>query len=140
MVKFIRLSVNAIKPVQSTPQAAGFDLYSAYDVVVPSQNKALIKTDIALEFPNNCCYGHIAPRSGLALHNFIQIGGGIIDADYRGNIGVILFNHSDQVFFVKIGDRIAQIIFQKIMLPKLVEETKLTTTKRGDAGFGSTGL
>ena len=111
-------------------------------MIVPAKSAALIKTDIALEFPDNC-YGHITSRSGLALKKFIHVGGGVIDADYRGNIGIILFNHSEVNYTVKIGDRVAQIIFQKIKHPKFEEAQNfddMNKTKRGDAGFGSSGL
>ena len=86
------------------------------------------------------CYGRIAPRSGLALKKFIDIGAGVIDADYRGEIGVILFNFSDTDFAVNMGDKIAQIVFEKIKTPKIKEVKSLEGTERGDDGFGSTGV
>ena len=67
------------------------------------------------------CYGRIAPRSGLAIKNFIDIGTGVIDADYRGEVGAILFNFSDEDFVVNQGDRIAQIIFEQIKTPEIKE-------------------
>lgn len=70
---------------------------SAYDCVVPAHGKALVKTDLAIKVPSGT-YGRVAPRSGLAWKNFIDTGAGVIDEDYRGNVGVILFNHSDQDF------------------------------------------
>lgn len=85
------------------------------------------------------CYGRIAPRSGLAWKNHIDVGAGVIDEDYRGNIGVVLFNHSDQEFKVTKGDRIAQLICQRIDYPVLQEVTNLDNTSRGAGGFGSTG-
>lgn len=68
------------------------------------------------------------------------MGAGVIDADYRGPVGVILFNHSDVDFDVKVGDRIAQLIIEKIMTPDVVEVEDLDTTLRGEGGFGSTGI
>lgn len=68
------------------------------------------------------------------------MGAGVIDADYRGPVGVILFNHSDMDFDVKVGDRIAQLIIEKIMTPDVVEVEDLDTTLRGEGGFGSTGI
>jgi deoxyuridine 5''-triphosphate nucleotidohydrolase (dut) len=85
------------------------------------------------------CYGRIAPRSGLAWKNHIDVGAGVIDEDYRGNVGVVLFNHSDQDFKVNKGDRIAQLICQRIEYPVLQEVTNLNNTERGAGGFGSTG-
>jgi len=74
------------------------------------------------------------------LKNSICIGGGIIDLDYRGPVGVILFNHSDVDFIVKKGDRIAQLILERIIPDAIVEEViELSATKRGEGGFGSTG-
>lgn len=98
----------------------------------------LVKTDIQIEVPTGC-YGRVAPRSGLALKNSIDVGAGVIDEDYRGNVGVILFNFSDLDFDVKKGDRIAQLICERIAYPKLVEVDTLTETVRGEGGFGSTG-
>lgn len=111
---------------------------SAYDTVVPARGKALVKTDIQIEVPDGT-YGRVAPRSGLAWKNFIDVGAGVIDQDYRGNVGVILFNHSDIDFDVKKGDRIAQLICERIVHPTVVEAETLTDTTRGAGGFGSTG-
>lgn len=87
------------------------------------------------------CYGRVAPRSGLAVKNFIDVGAGVVDSDYRGNVGVVLFNFSDEDFQVKKGDKVAQLICEKIEYPELIEEKEnLTVTERGDAGFGSTGV
>lgn len=112
--------------------------YSAYDTVVPARGKALIKTDIQIEVPFGT-YGRVAPRSGLAWKNFIDVGAGVIDQDYRGNVGVILFNHSEENLDVKKGDRIAQLICERIVYPNLVQVDGLTETVRGAGGFGSTG-
>lgn len=97
-----------------------------------------MKTDIQIEVPFGT-YGRVAPRSGLAWKNFIDVGAGVIDQDYRGNVGVILFNHSDVDFDVKKGDRIAQLICERIIYPKVVQADSLTETQRGEGGFGSTG-
>lgn len=112
--------------------------FSAYDTVVPARGKALVKTDIQIEVPFGT-YGRVAPRSGLAWKNFIDVGAGVIDQDYRGNVGVILFNHSETDFDVKKGDRIAQLICESIVYPKVVQADSLTETQRGEGGFGSTG-
>ena len=82
----------------------------------------------------------VAPRSGLAWKYSIDVGAGVIDADYRGPVGVILFNHSDVDFEVKVGDRIAQLIIEKIITPEVVEVEDLDSTERGVGGFGSTGV
>lgn len=88
-------------------------------------------------------YGRIAPRSGLAVKHHIDVGAGVIDADYRGNVGVVLFNHSDADFKVTAGDRVAQLILEKIITPAVVEVDDLDalgSTARGAGGYGSTGV
>uniref|UniRef100_A0A2K6SRV1 Deoxyuridine 5'-triphosphate nucleotidohydrolase n=1 Tax=Saimiri boliviensis boliviensis TaxID=39432 RepID=A0A2K6SRV1_SAIBB len=79
---FARLSEHATAPT-------GYDLYSAYDYTIPPMEKALVKTDIQIALPSGC-YGRVAPRSGLAEKHFIDVGAGVIDEDYRGNVGVAL--------------------------------------------------
>ena len=74
-----------------------FLLYSAYDVVIPARGKGIAKTDLAIAIPSGT-YARVAPRSGLAVKNFIDVGAGVVDEDYRGNVGVVLFNHSDVDF------------------------------------------
>lgn len=138
VLKFTKLSEHAYEPVKGSEKAAGFDLKSAYDYVVAARGKELVKTDLQVELPHGC-YGRVAPRSGLAVKNFIDVGAGVIDEDYRGNVGVVIFNHSDVEFPIKKGDRIAQLICEKIFYPVLQEVTNLTETNRGEGGFGSTG-
>ncbi|XP_039256821.1 deoxyuridine 5'-triphosphate nucleotidohydrolase-like [Styela clava] len=137
-LQFAKLSKEATTPTRGSELAAGFDLYSAYDYKIPSRGKVLAKTDIQIALPEGC-YGRVAPRSGLAHKHFIDVGAGVIDQDYRGNVGVILFNFSDEEFEVKKGARIAQLICERIFIPKLQELDKLDDTVRGEGGFGSTG-
>jgi dUTP pyrophosphatase len=117
----------------------GFDLASAYDTIVPARNKAIVKTDLAIAIPYGT-YARIAPRSGLAVKNFIDTGAGVVDYDYRGNVGVVLFNHADSDFLVKRGDRVAQLILEKISMADCMEVEELAATERGEGGFGSTGV
>ena len=112
---------------------------SAYAGVVPARGKAMLKTDIAIAVPLGT-YGRVAPRSGLALKHGIDVGAGVIDEDYRGNVGVILFNHSDVDFLVAAGDRVAQLILEKIETPEVEVVEDLSETVRGGGGFGSTGV
>eukprot|EP01006_Ploeotia_vitrea_P057847 TRINITY_DN68364_c0_g1_i1.p1 TRINITY_DN68364_c0_g1~~TRINITY_DN68364_c0_g1_i1.p1 ORF type:complete len:163 (+),score=21.34 TRINITY_DN68364_c0_g1_i1:25-513(+) len=133
-----KITPNATLPVRGSQLAAGYDLTSAYDGVVPARGKALIKTDLAIEVPLGT-YGRIAPRSGLAWKHSIDVGAGVIDADYRGNVGVILFNYSDTDFQVSRGDRIAQLVLEQICTPEIEEVASLVGTQRGEGGFGSTG-
>jgi len=134
-----KLSPSAVIPARGSPGAAGYDLSAAHDGVVPARGKALIKTDLSIAIPQNT-YARIAPRSGLAYKNFIDTGAGVVDYDYRGNVGVILFNHAETDFAVKAGDRIAQLILERIVTPEVVEVDELDGTERGSGGFGSTGV
>jgi dUTP pyrophosphatase len=88
-----RLSEHATIPKRGSAQAAGYDLSSAYAVTIKAQGKAIVKTDLAIKVPQGC-YGRIAPRSGLSWKHHMDVGAGVIDADYRGNVGVVLFNHA----------------------------------------------
>ncbi|NWV00128.1 DUT protein, partial [Upupa epops] len=119
-LRFSRLSENASAPSRGSARAAGYDLYSAYDCVIPPMEKAVVKTDIQIALPAGC-YGRVAPRSGLAAKHFIDVGAGVIDEDYRGNVGVVLFNFGKEPFEVKKGDRIAQLICERICYPELEE-------------------
>lgn len=91
------LSKNASPPKRQSADAAGYDLASAVEAIVPARGNQLIATDLILHVPRGC-YGRIAPRSGLAWKHSLDVGAGVIDADYRGNVGIILFNHSDLNF------------------------------------------
>ncbi|XP_055814953.1 deoxyuridine 5'-triphosphate nucleotidohydrolase-like [Solanum dulcamara] len=134
-----KLSDNAVLPSRGSPLSAGYDLSSATETKVPARGKALVPTDLSIAVPEGT-YARIAPRSGLTWKHSIDVGAGVIDADYRGPVGVILFNHSDVDFKVKIGDRIAQLIIEKIIVPEVEEVDDLDSTVRGSEGFGSTGV
>lgn len=141
--KIAKVNPNATIPTRGSRRAAGYDLSSCVDGVVPAHSRLMIDTGIIIEIPEECnCYARVAPRSGLALKNGIMTCAGVVDADYRNTIGVILFNSGDNDFEIKKGDRIAQLIFEKIYTPELevVDETELTDTERGLKGFGSTGI
>ncbi|XP_076893294.1 deoxyuridine 5'-triphosphate nucleotidohydrolase-like [Bidens hawaiensis] len=139
LFKVKKLSDKAVLPSRGSSLAAGYDLSSAIDTKVPARGKALVATDLSIAVPQDT-YARIAPRSGLAWKHSIDVGAGVVDADYRGPVGVILFNHSDTDFEVKVGDRVAQLIVEKIITPEVVEVDDLDATVRGAGGFGSTGL
>jgi len=105
---------------------------------VPARGKVLVDTDISIAVPVNT-YGRVAPRSGLASKHSIDIGAGVIDADYRGPVKVLLFNLSDNDFKVAVGERVAQLIVERIYTPDVVVVEQLEETVRGAGGFGSTG-
>jgi dUTP pyrophosphatase len=107
-------------------------------MTIPARGRALVPTDISISVPVGT-YGRVAPRSGLANKHGIDTMAGVIDADYRGPVGVILANLSDVDFEVKVGDRIAQLIVEKIVMPDVVVVQKLEESVRGAGGFGSTG-
>ena len=134
-----RLNVNAKLPVRGSMGAAGYDLAAAQAAVVPAHGKCLVKTGLAMALPPGC-YGRVAPRSGLAIKKFIDVGAGVIDSDYRGELGVILFNFGEEDFVVNMGDRIAQLIIEKIKTPKIKEVNDLEGTGRGSGSYGSTGV
>lgn len=136
---FVKISDKAFTPTRSSSFAAGYDLYSASTMVIEPQGKAVIPTDLKIAVPNGT-YGRIAPRSGLAVKNFIDVGAGVIDEDYRGPVNIVLFNHGKTWFEVKQGDRVAQLIFERIVHPVLQEVNNLEMTKRNENGFGSTGI
>ncbi|XP_014330307.1 deoxyuridine 5'-triphosphate nucleotidohydrolase, mitochondrial [Xiphophorus maculatus] len=138
VLRFSKLSDLATTPTRGSAKAAGYDLYSAYDYSIGPLDKAIVKTDIQIAVPHGC-YGRVAPRSGLAAKHFIDVGAGVVDEDYRGNVGVVLFNFGKETFEVKKGDRVAQLVCEKICYPDLVEEETLDETVRGAGGFGSTG-
>ncbi|WWC58475.1 uncharacterized protein I303_101018 [Kwoniella dejecticola CBS 10117] len=132
------LSERGTLPTLGSDFAAGMDLYSAEEKVVPARGKALIDLQLSIAVPKGH-YGRIAPRSGLASKHSIQTGAGVIDADYRGPVMVLLFNHSDSDFQVHPKDRIAQLILERISVPRLRQVESLDATVRGSDGFGSTG-
>ena len=97
----IKITEDAVVPVRSTERAAGFDLAAGEDVVVPAGGRAIIGTGWEISIPDGT-YARIAPRSGLAVKNEIQVGAGVVDADYRGEMKVVLFNQSKEDFTVSI--------------------------------------
>lgn len=133
------LSDLAKVPTQGTSFSAGYDLYAAESVLVPRLGRKLVKTNVSMAIPMNH-YGRIAPRSGLAFKNGIDILAGVIDSDYRGDIGVILYNtDTNSDFEVKVGDKIAQIIIEHCSSINFVKTQTLPSTKRGEGGYGHTG-
>jgi dUTP pyrophosphatase len=142
-----RVDERACLPFRANPFDAGLDICSCENIIVPARGKAIVDTGLAIQFPHDC-YARIAPRSGLAAKNNIDVGAGVIDYGYKNCIKVILFNHGDKDFEVSIGDRIAQIIFERIYTPSIIEEVqyeeilnyKFRDSTRGLAGFGSTGV
>ena len=139
-IQIKKLSDQAKIPTQGSKYAAGYDLYAAEEVLVNTIGRKLVKTNISISIPEGY-YGRIAPRSGLAYKNGIDVLAGVIDSDYRGDIGVILFNSDHNVDFqVNVGDRIAQIIIEKCHSVNWDTVENLEASVRSEKGFGSSGV
>lgn len=146
-VKVILLSPNARTPQRSTAGAGGYDLFSDKRSVVPAATsragkvaigRALISTGIALTIPRGCV-GRIGSRSGLSTSHNIEVGAGWIDSDYRGEVKIELKNLGPTTFIVEPQMRIAQLLILRLADTKLTKTDRLSSTRRGPRGFGSTG-
>lgn len=140
-VKVINRSNHAL-PAYETRSSAGMDVRANIDspIVLKPLSRALIPTGLFLELPHGFeC--QVRPRSGLALKKGVSVLNtpGTIDADYRGEVGIILYNISDEEFTVENGERIAQLVFSPVLQVEWYESETLTETERGEGGFGSTG-
>jgi len=140
---------NVVIPSFGTDYAAGLDICAYGEHIVEARTRKLISTGISIQWieetivddNSNEYYFRIAPRSGLTVKHCIDIGAGVIDYDYRGEIKVCFINNSDKDYVISHGDRIAQGILEKIKRVNLIEVVdELNETKRGDCGFGSTGI
>ena len=107
------LSPTARAPTRGSAYAAGYDLYASKATTIPARGKVLVDTDISIAVPAGT-YGRVAPRSGLASKHSIDVGAGVIDADYRGPVKVLLFNLGDSDFKVEVGERVAQLIVERV--------------------------
>ena len=142
-VKIYRIDKELPLPKFETPNSAGIDLRSVEDLVLRPGERYAVDTGIKIEMP--CGYeAQVRPRSGLAIKKGITVLNtpGTIDSDYRGEIKVILINLSNEDFYVKKGERIAQLVFKKVEQPNFIEvssETELEDSQRGEGGLGSTG-
>src|SRR5205807_909705 len=125
-------------PIRGSDLAVGIDVMANELATIPSNERMAISTGIAIATPPGT-YARIAPRSGLVAKHSIDIGAGVIDQDYRGEIKVILINHSKYPYQVRPADRISQLILEKILLATLRKTEVLDETTRGNRGFGSTG-
>ncbi len=144
MVKVLvkRLDPNVNLPSYKTEGSSGMDLMANIEksITIPPKKSAIIPTGLSIAIPNDCEV-QIRPRSGLAAKSNISVLNtpGTIDSDYRGELKIILFNHSDKDFIVNNNDRIAQMILMPILKMELEEIENLPKTIRGSGGFGSTG-
>lgn len=139
----IKIHGSGRMPFYATPNAAGADIFAADHVIVGAFSRAMVKTGLFLELPDDS-EAQIRPRSGLAWKEGITVlnSPGTIDADYRGEVGVILFNSTDEEFKVNYGDRIAQMVFNGdggLYQAQFEIEEYLSETERGAGGFGHSG-
>lgn len=142
------LSKEAKMPTRSNLSDAGWDLYSTEDVVITGGQRKIVKTGISLQIPDEWV-GLIWPRSGLSVKKGLDVLAGVVDSGYRGEIMVCLYNTNTQLQLfadendpsvtIKKGDRIAQILFQRVPDIHLVEVDELSNSDRGEKGFGSSG-
>jgi len=134
-----KLDIDALVPSKAHADDAGWDLYSNENGIIYPGDRMVIKTGIALGIPYGY-YGRIAPRSGLAVKRGIDVLAGVVDSGYRNEIGVVLINHDPtKQFPITRGDRIAQIIFERVDDFRLYVVDELSTAERGMGGFGSSG-
>ena len=136
-LKYVALSDKCFEPKRASPDSIGYDLFTPIDFKLKPEEVRLIPTDLALGFPKGV-YGHIAEKSGLALHYNISIKAGAIDPGYRGNVGVIIRNDSKKIpFECKRGEPIAQVILEWAATPPVERVDELPLTTRGTHGFGT---
>lgn len=138
-LKVKRHSDTAKLPERKSALAAGYDLCADEECVILPGDIRVVSTNISVEIPSGH-YGRIAPRSGIAIKNGINVLAGVIDADYRGILGVVLINHERKhPFSIGKGDRIAQLVLERHSMLDIEEACELSETARGEGGFGSTG-
>ena len=134
-----RLNENAVLPTRGSREAAGLDIYAITDTYILPFSTNLVPTGISLMIPYGY-YGRIAPRSGVSVKTGLIVNAGVIDSDYRGEIKIIFQNPTNEHKELKKGEKVAQLIIEKIALLDVEEVIVLTDTQRGYNGFGSTGF
>ena len=140
IMKIKRLDEKAVIPKRGSASAAGYDIYSIEDVLLPSGETKLIRTGLSMEIPENY-FGGVFARSGLAVKEGIRPANcvAVIDADYRGELMVPLHNDSKEERRITVGERIAQLVILPFLPVEFEETDELSETVRGEGGFGSTG-
>ena len=139
VLKFKLVNIYSVIPKKIDPGSAGYDVYSVEDIVIKSGTRKLVNIGVAVEFPKYY-YLRCAPRSGLSLNYSIDVGAGVIDSSYRGEIKVLLINNGANDFEVNKGDRIAQLIMERAITPTIKICDSLLGSERNDKGFGSSGI
>lgn len=139
-VRIVQLHEHAVLPKYQTVGSAGLDLHAVEDSEIWMGGVSIVPTGIAMAIPQGY-EAQVRPRSGLAAKNSVTVlnSPGTIDSDYRGEIKVILINHGDELFKIRRGDRIAQIVFAPVSRVSFDTVSSLDESERGSGGFGSTG-
>ncbi len=137
-LRFKRLDEKAVLPSRGSSLAAGLDIYVIEDLTLQPGERALAPTGLAVDIPEGY-YGRLAPRSGLATKNGLDVLAGVIDADYRGEIRCLLYNGGDKEIHLPAQSKVCQLIIEKIITPIAIWADDITETERGSGGFGSTG-
>lgn len=134
------LHPDARLPRRAHPGDAGADLHSVENVTIPPGERRDVGTGIAVAIPEGCA-GFVQPRSGLAFKHGIMVvnSPGLVDAGYRGELRVVLYNSGTEPFVIQVGERIAQMVIQRVEEPSYVAADELPDTVRGQGGFGSSG-
>ncbi|RME53984.1 dUTP diphosphatase [Candidatus Woesearchaeota archaeon] len=133
-----KLTDSATLPTYAKEDDAGLDLYSTHEATILPGERALIKTGIALAIPQGHA-GLIWPRSGLSAKHGIDVLAGVVDAGYRGEVGVVLLNTGKNAVTLRKGERVAQLLIQPVNHAELKEVDTLPESQRAQGGFGSTG-
>jgi len=137
-LNFKRLDPRATLPTRGSAASAGLDIYSIEDITIDPKQRVLARTGLAVAVPLGF-YGRVAPRSGLAVKNGLDVLAGVIDSDYRGEVCCALLNTSDETVTLPQGSRLCQLIVEQIITPTPAWVEELEETGRGAGGFGSTG-
>lgn len=137
VLRFKKLDSRAVLPQRGSVLAAGLDVCSIEDIELGPKQRTMAKTGLAVAIPPGF-YGRIAPRSGLASKQGLDVLAGVIDSDYRGEILCLLYNTGDEPIKLAAGSKICQLILEQIITPEAAWATDLDETARGAGGFGST--
>jgi dUTP pyrophosphatase len=137
VLRFKQLDPRAVLPARGSALAAGLDICSIENLELPPKQRAIARTGLAVAIPPGF-YGRVAPRSGLAAKNGLDVLAGVIDSDYRGELCCVLYNTGDEVITLPAGSRICQLIVEQIITPDAMWVSDLDHTARGAGGFGST--
>ena len=137
-LNFKRLDPRATLPTRGSAASAGLDIYSIEDITIEPKQRVLARTGLAVAVPLGF-YGRVAPRSGLAVKNGLDVLAGVIDSDYRGEVCCALLNTGEETVNLPQGSRLCQLIVEQIITPTPAWVEELEETARGAGGFGSTG-